>query len=140
RGARCELRDRFRRASAARGRARRRGRGSGASRPCEPLRCARNEPERRFDRAFSRQGGDRQRHLGRMSVFELEPIEKAPREELARLQLERLQWTLKHAYENVPHYRRKFDAADVKPGDCKRLEDLRRFPFTTKADLRETYP
>ena len=75
-----------------------------------------------------------------MSAFELEPIEKAPREELARLQLERLQWTLKHAYENVPHYRRKFDTAGVKPGDCKRLEDLRRFPFTTKADLRETYP
>ena len=72
--------------------------------------------------------------------FALEPIEKAPREELARLQLERLQWSLKHAYENVPHFRRKFDAAGVKPADCKRLEDLRRFPFTTKADLRESYP
>jgi phenylacetate-CoA ligase len=72
--------------------------------------------------------------------FALEPIEKAPREELARLQLERLQWSLKHAYENVPHYRRKFDAVGVKPADCKRLEDLRRFPFTTKADLRESYP
>ena len=72
--------------------------------------------------------------------FALEPIEKAPREELGRLQLERLQWSLKHAYENVPHYRRKFDAAGVKPADCKRLEDLRRFPFTTKADLRESYP
>ena len=75
-----------------------------------------------------------------MSAFELEPIEKAPREELARLQLERLQWTLKHAYENVPHYQRKFDAAGVKPEDCKQLEDVRRYPFTTKADLRETYP
>jgi phenylacetate-CoA ligase len=72
--------------------------------------------------------------------FALEPIEKAPREELSRLQLERLQWSLKHAYENVPHYRRKFDAAGVKPQDCRRLEDLRRFPFTTKADLRESYP
>ena len=72
--------------------------------------------------------------------FTLEPIEKAPREELARLQLERLQWSLKHAYENVPHFRRKFDAAGVKPADCKRLEDLQRFPFTTKADLRESYP
>ena len=72
--------------------------------------------------------------------FALEPIEKAPREELARLQLERLQWSLKHAYENVSHYRRKFDAARVKPADCKRLDDLRRFPFTTKADLRESYP
>src|SRR4051812_38829274 len=75
-----------------------------------------------------------------MSAFELEPIEKAPREELSRLQLERLQWTLRHAYEHVPHYQRKFDAAGVKPEHCKHLEDLRRFPFTTKADLRETYP
>jgi phenylacetate-CoA ligase len=75
-----------------------------------------------------------------MGPFALEPIEKAPREELVRLQLERLQWSLKHAYENVPHYRRKFDAAGVKPADCKRLGDLRRFPFTTKADLRESYP
>ncbi|HET7365336.1 MAG TPA: phenylacetate--CoA ligase PaaK [Burkholderiales bacterium] len=72
--------------------------------------------------------------------FPLEPIEKAPRAELAHLQLERLQWTLKHAYENVPHYRRKFDAAGVKPQDCRRLEDLQRFPFTTKADLRDSYP
>jgi phenylacetate-CoA ligase len=70
----------------------------------------------------------------------LEPIEKAPREELRALQLQRLQWSLKHAYENVPRYRKKFDAAGVKPQDCKSLDDLRRFPFTTKADLRETYP
>ncbi|MBW8904085.1 MAG: phenylacetate--CoA ligase [Betaproteobacteria bacterium] len=75
-----------------------------------------------------------------MSGFELEPVEKASREELARLQLERLQWSLAHAYEKVPHYRRKFDDAGVKPSDCARLEDLRRFPFTTKADLRENYP
>ena len=75
-----------------------------------------------------------------MKEFELEPIEKAPRQELARLQLERLQWSLRHAYENVAQYRKKFDAAGVKPGDCKSLQDLRRFPFTTKADLRETYP
>ena len=72
--------------------------------------------------------------------FQLESIEKAPREELRRLQLERLQWSLKHAYDNVGHYRKKFDAAGVKPQDCRTLEDLRRFPFTTKADLRETYP
>ncbi|HSU78621.1 MAG TPA: phenylacetate--CoA ligase, partial [Burkholderiales bacterium] len=72
--------------------------------------------------------------------FALEPIEKAPRAELARLQLERLQWSLKHAYQNVPHYRRKFDAAGVKPQDCRTLADLQRFPFTTKADLRESYP
>jgi phenylacetate-CoA ligase len=75
-----------------------------------------------------------------MKAFELEPIEKAPREALRRLQLERLQASLKHAYDHVPHYRRKFDAAGVKPADCRTLEDLRRFPFTTKADLRETYP
>jgi len=73
-------------------------------------------------------------------AFELEPIEKAPREELRHLQLERLQWSLQHAYDNVAQFRRKFDAAGVTPRDCRSLEDLRRFPFTTKADLRETYP
>jgi len=75
-----------------------------------------------------------------MNAFPLEPIEKAPREELRRLQLERLQWSLKHAYDRVPQYRKKFDAAGVKPADCRSLEDLRRFPFTAKADLRENYP
>src|SRR5436853_2285244 len=75
-----------------------------------------------------------------MTSFPLEPVEKCSRDELAALQLERLQWSLKHAYENVPHYRRKFDAASVKPSDCRSLEDLAKFPFTTKADLRETYP
>jgi phenylacetate-CoA ligase len=74
-----------------------------------------------------------------MKAFALEPIEKAPRAELERLQLERLQWSLKKAYE-VAHYRKKFDAAGVKPSDLKTLKDLARFPFTTKADLRETYP
>ncbi|HEY5900237.1 MAG TPA: phenylacetate--CoA ligase, partial [Burkholderiales bacterium] len=75
-----------------------------------------------------------------MSEFALEPIEKAPADELRRLQLERLQWSLRHAYENVAQYRRKFDAAGVRPEDCRSLADLARFPFTTKADLRETYP
>jgi len=75
-----------------------------------------------------------------MTSFPLEGIEKAPLEALKALQLERLQWSLRHAYENVPHYRRKFDAAGVKPQDCRSLADLARFPFTTKADLRETYP
>jgi phenylacetate-CoA ligase len=75
-----------------------------------------------------------------MKTFELEPIEKAPRAELERLQLERLRRSLAHAYDNVPHYRKKFDAAGVKPGDCRSLADLERFPFTTKADLRDTYP
>ncbi|MGQ0545892.1 MAG: phenylacetate--CoA ligase PaaK [Betaproteobacteria bacterium] len=75
-----------------------------------------------------------------MNAFPLEAIEKAPQEELRILQLQRLQWSLKHAYDNVPQYRRKFDAAGVKPRDCRALGDLARFPFTTKADLRETYP
>jgi phenylacetate-CoA ligase len=75
-----------------------------------------------------------------MTGFPLEPIEKAPQKELRALQLERLQWSLAHAYEHVPHYRKKFDAAGVKPQDCRQLEDLAKFPFTTKADLRENYP
>ena len=75
-----------------------------------------------------------------MKSFPLEPIETASADALRALQLERLRWTLQHAYDNVPHYRRKFDAAKVKPGDCRSLEDLTRFPFTTKADLRDTYP
>jgi phenylacetate-CoA ligase len=75
-----------------------------------------------------------------VKTFPLEPIETARPEALRALQLERLQWSLQHAYDNVPHYRRKFDAAGVKPGDCRSLEDLGRFPFTTKADLRDTYP
>jgi len=72
--------------------------------------------------------------------FALEPIENAPLGELKALQLERLRWSLAHAYENIARYRQKFDAAGVKPGDCRSLADLAKFPFTTKADLRETYP
>jgi phenylacetate-CoA ligase len=75
-----------------------------------------------------------------MKSFPLESIETAPMPELKKLQLERLQWSLKHAYDNVPRYRKKLDAAGVKPGDCRSLDDLAKFPFTTKADLRETYP
>jgi phenylacetate-CoA ligase len=75
-----------------------------------------------------------------MKSFALEPIEKASREELRELQLQRLRWSLQHAYDNVPHYRKKFDAAGVKPQDCRSLEDLAKFPFTAKSDLRETYP
>jgi phenylacetate-CoA ligase len=70
----------------------------------------------------------------------LEHIEKASVDELRHLQLERLKWTLRHAYDSVPHYRKKFDAHGVRPDDLKRLEDLARFPFTTKQDLRENYP
>ena len=72
--------------------------------------------------------------------FPLDPIEKASRDELQALQLERLKWSLKHAYDNVEHYRKKFDAAGAKPGDLKTLDDLAKFPLTTKSDLRETYP
>ena len=71
---------------------------------------------------------------------ELDPIEKASRDEIAALQRRRIRWTLRHAYDNVAHYRRKFRAAGVHPDDFKHLEDLARFPFTTKEDLRTTYP
>ncbi len=75
-----------------------------------------------------------------MTGFPLEPIEKASIAELRTLQLERLKRQLAHAYDNVPQYRRKFDAAGVKPKHLKELRDLARFPFTTKKDLRDTYP
>ncbi|MBI4986735.1 MAG: phenylacetate--CoA ligase [Rhodocyclales bacterium] len=70
----------------------------------------------------------------------LDAIENASRDEIAALQLERMRWSLQHAYDNVAHYRAKFDAADVKPQDLKSLADLAKFPFTTKQDLRATYP
>jgi len=70
---------------------------------------------------------------------DLEPIEWASRDELAALQLQRLRTSLQLAYE-VPHNRAKFDAAGVHPDDCRTLQDLARFPFTSKDDLRETYP
>jgi phenylacetate-CoA ligase len=71
---------------------------------------------------------------------DLEPIEKASRDQVLALQLRRLQATLQHAYANVAHYRQAFDAAGVHPSDCKSLADLAKFPFTTKADLRAHYP
>ena len=70
----------------------------------------------------------------------LEPIERASLDELRALQLQRLQWSLQHAYDNVAHYRQRFDAAGVHPRELRQLEDIRRFPFTTKADLRQNYP
>jgi phenylacetate-CoA ligase len=73
-------------------------------------------------------------------TFALEPIEKASIDELRSLQLKRLQQTLQHAYANSPVYRAKFDAAGVHPDDCKSLSDIAKFPFTTKADLRDSYP
>ena len=71
---------------------------------------------------------------------DLERIETASRDELAALQLQRLQWSLKHAYDNVAHYRKAFDRAGVAPEDCRTLADLARFPFTVKSDLRDNYP
>lgn len=75
-----------------------------------------------------------------MKTFPLEPIEKASVDELRALQLKRLKATLAHAYAHSPVYRAKFDAAGVHPGDCRSLADLARFPFTTKKDLRDSYP
>jgi len=70
----------------------------------------------------------------------VDPIEIASRDEISALQLQRLRWSLRHAYRNVPHYRKAFDAAGVRPADLRHLEDLARFPFTTKDDLRRNYP
>ena len=75
-----------------------------------------------------------------MTGFPLEPIEKAGIDELRGLQLKRLKATLQHAYANSPVYRAKFDAAGVRPDDCRSLADLAKFPFTTKKDLRDSYP
>ena len=74
------------------------------------------------------------------AMDQAEPVEKAGVDELRALQRERLRRTLEHAYENVPHYRKAFDAAGVHAGDLKELADLAKFPFTTKADLRANYP
>jgi phenylacetate-CoA ligase len=73
-------------------------------------------------------------------VNQIEPIEKASIDELRALQLARLKSALHTCYERVPHYRRKFDAAGVHPSDLKQLDDLARFPFTSKDDLRQNYP
>ncbi len=70
----------------------------------------------------------------------LDPIEIASRDEIAALQTARLDRTLRHAYDNSPVYRAKFDAAGVHPDDFRSLEDLAKFPFTTKQDLRDAYP
>jgi phenylacetate-CoA ligase len=71
---------------------------------------------------------------------ELEPIETASRDELQALQLKRLQWTLRHAYDHVRHYRAAFEATGLHPNDIKSLADLARLPFTTKKELRDHYP
>ena len=94
------------------------------------FRLVRREPVTRFGKAL-RTGPARR---------ELDAIEIASRDRLTALQVTRLKWTLRHAYQNVPHYRKKFDDAGVHPADFRRLEDLARFPFTTKEDLRHAYP
>src|SRR4051794_33042398 len=71
---------------------------------------------------------------------ELTAAERLSADELRSLQLGRLQWTLRHAYEHVPFYRKKFDEAGVRPQDCRELTDLAGFPVTTKHDLRDNYP
>jgi phenylacetate-CoA ligase len=76
----------------------------------------------------------------RPSPGDLEPIETASRDEIAALQLQRLQATLQHAYDKVPHYRQAFDSRGVHPGDLKQLSDIAKFPFTVKKDLRDNYP
>jgi phenylacetate-CoA ligase len=70
----------------------------------------------------------------------LDSFERLTRAELDALQLERLKWTLAHSYRNSRHYRAAFDAAGVHPDDLRTIDDLARFPFTTKADLRANYP
>jgi len=74
------------------------------------------------------------------SKSNLDPIEIASRDEIEALQLERLKWSLAHAYANVPHYTASFDAAGVHPHDLHSLADLAKFPFTVKQDLRNNYP
>jgi phenylacetate-CoA ligase len=83
---------------------------------------------------MSRKGG------AMKSGFSLDPIEKAGLDELRALQLKRLKSTLAHAYANSQVYRAKFNAAGIRPGDCSSLADLAKFPFTTKQDLRDSYP
>ena len=70
----------------------------------------------------------------------LDPIEIASCDEIEALQLERLKWSLRHAYDNVPFYKTSFDAAGINPDDLKSLSDLSKFPFTVKTDLRANYP
>ena len=70
----------------------------------------------------------------------LDPIEIASRDEISAMQLDRLKWSLRHAYDNVPFYKQSFDEAGVHPDDLKQLSDLSRFPFTVKTDLRDNYP
>ncbi|HWT34434.1 MAG TPA: phenylacetate--CoA ligase PaaK [Microbacterium sp.] len=79
-------------------------------------------------------------HVTAPETADLDPEERLSVDALRALQLERLQWTVHHAYRNVPLYRAKFDAAGVHPDDIRELSDVQRLPFTTKEDLRQSYP
>src|SRR3954454_14388795 len=70
----------------------------------------------------------------------LDEAERASRDEIIALQTKRMTWTLAHAYSNVAHYKKAFDAKGVHPSDFRQLSDLARFPFTVKTDLRDNYP
>lgn len=67
-------------------------------------------------------------------------IETMSREELLDLQLERMKWCVQYAYDNVPFYQKSFKDAGVEPGDLKTLEDITKFPFVLKQDMRDNYP
>src|ERR1700731_5414209 len=73
-------------------------------------------------------------------VPEMDDAERASRDEIMALQLKRLAWSLAHAYDNVAHYKKAFDAKGVHPSDFRQLSDLAKFPFTVKTDLRDNYP
>src|ERR1700730_11229224 len=79
--------------------------------------------------------------MSERGIFMFDPeAERMPREALTAIQTGRLRQTLQRAYADVPHYRKKWDAGKVSPDGFKSIADIMRFPFTTKADLRETYP
>ena len=79
-------------------------------------------------------------HDTTLQSADLDPIETASRDQVSALQLERLKWSLSHAYANSPFYRQRFDQVGCHPDDLKSLSDLSKFPFTVKQDLRDTYP
>src|ERR1700757_87593 len=76
----------------------------------------------------------------RRNAAPLETIERASQDELRALQLTRLKWSLQHAYDRVRHYRERFSALGLHPSNLRTLEDLAKFPFTVKDDLRRNYP
>lgn len=80
------------------------------------------------------------REGGNVYRAEMDAQERASRDEIMALQTQRLAWSLKHAYDNVAHYRKAFDKAGVHPSDFRELSDLAKFPFTVKTDLRDNYP